>query len=81
MSRPVPSAPKRTPLTAAVGRRVPRRPDQNGPNGGSGDQGSGQHSSLPTVEEVSAGGLVIRRQNSRLEVAIIARYNRGGRLE
>ncbi len=81
MSRPVPSAPKRTPLTAAVGRRVPLRPDQNGPQGGSGEHGPGGHSSLPTVEEVSAGGLVIRRQEGRLEVAIIARYNRGGRLE
>ena len=74
MANPVPSAPKRTPLTASVGRRVPRRPGQ----GGAPDLPQG---SLPTVEEVSAGGLVVRRIGGRLEVAIIARYNRGGRLE
>lgn len=33
------------------------------------------------MEEVSAGGLVVRKIGGRLEVAIIARYNRGGRLE
>ena len=33
------------------------------------------------MEEVSAGGVVVRRIAGRLEVAIIARYNRGGRLE
>ena len=81
MSRPVPSAPKRTPLTAAVGRRVPLRPDQNGPQGGSGEHGPGGHSSLPTVEEVSAGGVIVREHDGGLEVAVIARYNRGGRLE
>ncbi|GAA1657991.1 hypothetical protein GCM10010977_09930 [Citricoccus zhacaiensis] len=75
MAHPVPSAPKRTPLTASVGRRVPRRPGQPGTPGES-TQGS-----LPTVEEISAGGLVVRRFRGRLEVAIIARYNRGGRLE
>ncbi|WP_313815871.1 NUDIX hydrolase [Citricoccus sp.] len=75
MAHPVPSAPKRTPLTASVGRRVPRRPGQPGTPGES-PQGS-----LPTVEEISAGGLVVRRFGGRLEVAIIARYNRGGRLE
>jgi 8-oxo-dGTP pyrophosphatase MutT (NUDIX family) len=36
---------------------------------------------LPTVEEVSAGGIVVREHRDGLEVAIIARYNRGGRLE
>ncbi|MGM7666965.1 NUDIX hydrolase [Microbacterium sp. A93] len=77
MAHPVPSAPKRTPLTASVGRRVPRRPGQAGVPG-SGDTPQG---SLPTVEEVSAGGLVVRKIGGRLEVAIIARYNRGGRLE
>ncbi|MEV4899780.1 NUDIX hydrolase [Citricoccus sp. NPDC055426] len=77
MAHPVPSAPKRTPLTASVGRRVPRRPGQPGAPG-SGDTPQG---SLPTVEEVSAGGLVVRKIGGRLEVAIIARYNRGGRLE
>ncbi|MEO9246913.1 NUDIX hydrolase [Citricoccus nitrophenolicus] len=74
MAHPVPSAPKRTPLTASVGRRVPRRP--GAPGAGETPQGS-----LPTVEEVSAGGLVVRKVGGRLEVAIIARYNRGGRLE
>ncbi len=33
------------------------------------------------MEEVSAGGVVVRRIGGRFEVAIIARYNRGGRLE
>ncbi|WP_022872709.1 NUDIX hydrolase [Nesterenkonia alba] len=36
---------------------------------------------LPTVEEVSAGGVVIRPAARGFDVAIIARYNRGGRLE
>ena len=36
---------------------------------------------LPTVEEVSAGGVVITPARHGFEVAIIARYNRGGRLE
>ncbi|MGG5172385.1 NUDIX hydrolase [Pseudarthrobacter sp. J1738] len=36
---------------------------------------------LPTVEEVSAGGVVINIASPALEVAIIARHNRGGRLE
>ncbi|MFB9072813.1 MULTISPECIES: NUDIX hydrolase [Citricoccus] len=75
MAHPVPSAPKRTPLTASVGRRVPRRPGQPG------TPGESAQGSLPTVEEISAGGLVVRRYGGRLEVAIIARYNRGGRLE
>ncbi|WP_150460631.1 NUDIX hydrolase [Nesterenkonia ebinurensis] len=36
---------------------------------------------LPTVEEVSAGGVVITPASRGFDVAIIARYNRGGRLE
>lgn len=36
---------------------------------------------LPTVEEVSAGGVVINPAARGFDVAIIARYNRGGRLE
>lgn len=36
---------------------------------------------LPTVEEVSAGGVVISPASRGFDVAIIARYNRGGRLE
>nr|WP_323959870.1 NUDIX hydrolase [Arthrobacter sp. JZ12] len=65
MDRPVPSAPKRTPLTASMG-------------------SSGApliHQSLPTVEEVSAGGIVVDTSTDLLNVAIIARLNRGGRLE
>ncbi len=38
-------------------------------------------SPLPTVEEVSAGGVIVRMNEGHVEVAIIARYNRGGRLE
>jgi len=36
---------------------------------------------LPTVEEVSAGGVVVQKLDGELQVAIIARINRGGRLE
>ena len=36
---------------------------------------------LPTVEEVSAGGIVVDTTSGTLNVAIIARLNRGGRLE
>lgn len=36
---------------------------------------------LPVVDEVSAGGLVIRTARERPQAAIIARRNRGGRLE
>ncbi|WP_205762199.1 NUDIX hydrolase [Arthrobacter mobilis] len=64
MAYPVPSAPKRTPLTASVGSAAP----------------SGHHA-LPTVEEVSAGGVVVDVSTPELNVAIIARFNRGGRLE
>ncbi|WP_129358263.1 MULTISPECIES: NUDIX hydrolase [Micrococcaceae] len=38
-------------------------------------------SPLPTVEEVSAGGIVVDLKTSGQPVAIIARINRGGRLE
>lgn len=65
MDRPVPSAPKRTPLTVSMG-----------------SAGAPQvHQSLPTVEEVSAGGIVVDTSDEHLNVAIIARLNRGGRLE
>lgn len=36
---------------------------------------------LPTVEEVSAGGIVVDTATPEFRVAIIARLNRGGRLE
>jgi 8-oxo-dGTP pyrophosphatase MutT (NUDIX family) len=39
------------------------------------------HHMLPTVEEVSAGGIVVDTSDDELRVAIIARLNRGGRLE
>ncbi|GAA1335831.1 NUDIX hydrolase [Arthrobacter roseus] len=65
MARPVPSAPKRTPLTVSMGSTgVPTT-----------------HHSLPTVEEVSAGGMVVDTSTPDLSVAVIARLNRGGRLE
>ncbi|GHD85732.1 MULTISPECIES: NUDIX hydrolase [Kocuria] len=38
-------------------------------------------SALPTVEEVSAGGIVVDLSDPTHPVAIIARINRGGRLE
>lgn len=37
--------------------------------------------SMPVVDEVSAGGLVTRIHDGRPEAAVIARRNRGGRLE
>ncbi|GAA4114637.1 NUDIX domain-containing protein [Enteractinococcus coprophilus] len=36
---------------------------------------------VPTVREISAGGMVVREHRGIHQVAIIARYNRGGRLE
>ena len=42
---------------------------------------SGPVAALPTVEEVSAGGIVVDFDSPDLPVAIIARINRGGRLE
>lgn len=36
---------------------------------------------MPTVEEVSAGGVMVDFDQKNLPVAIIARFNRGGRLE
>lgn len=59
-----------TPLTVSMGTRrvpVPHPPRSAG--------------NLPTVEEVSAGGVVIKPAPRGFDVAIIARYNRGGRLE
>lgn len=66
MAHPVPRAPKRTPLTASMAHAH--------------SQQQGQHT-LPTVEEVSSGGVVVDLGKPELPVAIIARYNRGGRLE
>jgi 8-oxo-dGTP pyrophosphatase MutT (NUDIX family) len=65
MAHPVPSAPKRTPLTASMGGSVAHP----------------AHPALPTVEEISAGGIVVDSADPQLPVAIIARLNRGGRLE
>ena len=36
---------------------------------------------LPVVDETSAGGLIVEVQGGRAAVAVIARRNRGGRLE
>lgn len=70
MNRPESGGERRTPLTVSMGaRRLPNR------------QSSRQQGSLPTVEEVSAGGVIIRPAATGFDVAIIARYNRGGRLE
>jgi 8-oxo-dGTP pyrophosphatase MutT (NUDIX family) len=71
MAHPVPSAPGRrtnAPLPSAIGANV--APVQH----------LGQ-ASLPTVEEISAGGVVVDTSDAELRVAIIARLNRGGRLE
>lgn len=70
MAHPVPRAPKCSPLTASIGAAAAGYP---GVHGG--------HGHLPTVEEVSAGGVVVDAADEGLRVAIIARINRGGRLE
>lgn len=61
---------RRTPLTVSRGTRRAGSLGQGRPSG-----------ALPTVEEVSAGGVIISPAPKGFEVAIIARYNRGGRLE
>ena len=82
MTRPDPSAHRGAPLPSALGawRRRPQpplRPVTPAPAG----PRSAAAASLPTVEEVSAGGVIVREHDGGLEVAVIARYNRGGRLE
>ncbi|MDJ0312078.1 NUDIX hydrolase [Arthrobacter sp. H35-D1] len=68
MVHPVPRAPKKNPLPSAMGRStVPAAPSAP--------------SQLPTVEEISAGGVVVEMHDDGPRVAIIARINRGGRLE
>ncbi|MEO4038088.1 NUDIX hydrolase [Micrococcus sp. NPDC078436] len=81
MTSPDPSAHRGAPLPSALGLRR-RRPEpvraEAPPAVAPRAPGA---AGLPTVEEVSAGGIVIREHEDGLEVAIIARYNRGGRLE
>ncbi|WP_181034202.1 NUDIX hydrolase [Arthrobacter sp. GMC3] len=68
MVHPVPRAPKRSPLPPSVGSHAA-------------PAGQSTPSQLPTVEEISAGGVVVEMRDDELKVAIIARINRGGRLE
>ncbi|GAB3849566.1 hypothetical protein GCM10028800_19550 [Nesterenkonia populi] len=63
-----------TPLTVSMGARRAATYQQ-------GPARARQSGQMPTVEEVSAGGVVIRPASRGFEAAIIARYNRGGRLE
>lgn len=63
--------------SASVRRRV-RRDPQTGRLRSETYVSSGQ---IPTVSEISAGGMVVREHRGSHQVAIIARYNRGGRLE
>lgn len=74
MSHPAPDPRKRTPLTAALAweRTQTSRAVHRTARATAG---------IPTVEEVSAGGIVIDPDSHDVAVAIIARYNRGGRLE
>lgn len=65
MAHPVPRAPKRTPLTVSMGHASL----------------PAAQTVLPTVEEVSAGGVVVNTAGEHRRVAIIARLNRGGRTE
>lgn len=69
MAEPVPGASRRTPLPSAIGAQM---------NAG---HLLSAASSLPTVEEVSAGGVVIQAHDGGYRVAIIARLNRAGRVE
>lgn len=81
MIRPDPSAHRGAPLPSALGAwRRPKPPARPESPAASGQRSSGT-ALLPTVEEVSAGGVVLREHGGCLEVAVIARYNRGGRLE
>ncbi|MBB4883799.1 NUDIX hydrolase [Micrococcus flavus] len=82
MSSPDPSAHRGAPLPSALGarRRPPQQPPRPAAPAPAGPRTSSA-SGLPTVEEVSAGGIVIREHHGDLQVAVIARYNRGGRLE
>lgn len=68
MVHPVPRAPKRSPLPPALGTQAASAAPVAA-------------SQLPTVEEISAGGVVVETHDGGLRVAIIARINRGGRLE
>lgn len=74
MNRPAPDPRRRTPLTAALAwerTRAARAVHRTATSVGG----------VTTVEEVSAGGIVIDPDSRDVTVAIIARYNRGGRLE
>lgn len=65
--------------TSASARRRVRRDPQSGrlrP-----EQFAAPGGQIPTVKEISAGGMVVREHRGSHQVAIIARYNRGGRLE
>jgi len=64
--------------TSASARRRVRRDPQTGRLRPDPLNTSGQ---IPTVREISAGGMVVREHRGVHQVAIIARYNRGGRLE
>ncbi|WP_018134992.1 NUDIX hydrolase [Acaricomes phytoseiuli] len=83
MDRPAPNTPKRSaPLPSAIGAKMGTRQGTASGESGAATQRTGQHGSgLPTVEEVSAGGVVVDQHEGRLRVPIIARVNRGGRVE
>lgn len=78
MAHPVPSSPNRsTPLPSAIGPQIGAAHGTHG--GGIGASQGG--AAMPMVEEVSAGGVVVDQHEGRLRAAIIARINRGGRME
>ncbi|NKX51722.1 NUDIX hydrolase, partial [Arthrobacter deserti] len=60
---------------------VPGAPKRTPLTASEGSAAPSGHHALPTVEEVSAGGVVVDASTAGLNVAIIARFNRGGRLE
>ncbi|GAA1453073.1 NUDIX hydrolase [Nesterenkonia lacusekhoensis] len=69
---------RQTPLTASISAaRTPSRSSRRAPV----PHPPRARGALPTVEEVSAGGVVIRPAPQGFDAAIIARYNRGGRME
>jgi 8-oxo-dGTP pyrophosphatase MutT (NUDIX family) len=70
-------------MPAPSGRPLPRAraSREDDPSGPSGRPVRGGRARGTTVEETSAGGLVVREEDGVAEVALIARLNRAGRLE
>lgn len=66
---------RKAPLPSPLGRHQPWR------RAAAAHQVAARRNSLPVVNETSAGGVIVSVQEGRAYVAVIARRNRGGRLE